>query len=193
VRSGKVLAVGASDTPAWVVSRANALAEAHGWTPFAAIQCEYGLAERAAERDLLPMAEELGLAVTAGGALGGGVLTGKYGRDGDEPRRYEGVGPRGRAQGEQMLELERELGLPAAQIALAWLRRRSPRAIPILGARTAEQLRTNLGALEVDLDEEAVATLEEAFPVDLGFPHDFLASSHVRELIFGSTYELIDR
>src|SRR5919197_5193320 len=76
VRAGKVLHVGISDTPAWVVGRAVTMAELRGWTPFCAVQGAYSLAEREAERDLLPMCAALGLTFTAWGVLGGGVLTG---------------------------------------------------------------------------------------------------------------------
>ena len=78
VRAGKVLYVGVSDTPAWVVSRANTLADCRGWSPFVALQIEYSLVERTPERDLLPMARALDLAVTPWSPLGGGVLSGKY-------------------------------------------------------------------------------------------------------------------
>jgi aryl-alcohol dehydrogenase-like predicted oxidoreductase len=191
VRAGKVLHVGASDTPAWVVSRANAVAEARGWTPFTAIQCEYALSDRAAERDLIPMARELGLGITAWGVVQGGVLTGKYASADGGPRRYESIGPRGQASGRTMRDVAAGLGMPPAQLAIAWAKRQG--VIPILGARTAAQLRENLAALAVELPEEAVTQLDEAFPVDLGFPHDFLASDHVRGLIFGESFALIDR
>src|SRR5205807_6921745 len=82
VRAGKVLHVGISDTPAWVVARANTLADLRGWSPFAGIQVEYSLIERAVERELVPMAHSLDLAVLAWGPLGRGVLTGKYAKDG---------------------------------------------------------------------------------------------------------------
>jgi aryl-alcohol dehydrogenase-like predicted oxidoreductase len=77
VRQGKVLYAGASDMPAWVVARANTLAELRGWTPFVRLQIEYSLIERTPERELLPMAAGLGLGVTAWSPLAGGVLTGK--------------------------------------------------------------------------------------------------------------------
>ena len=78
VRAGKVLYIGVSDTPAWVVSQANTMAQLRGWTPFSALQIEYSLIARTPERDLLPMARAFDLAVTPWGAIGGGVLTGKY-------------------------------------------------------------------------------------------------------------------
>lgn len=82
VRSGKVLYVGISDAPAWVVSRANTLAEWRGWSPFAALQVPYSLLSRDAERELLPMAEALGMSVAAWSPLHNGVLSGKYTRPG---------------------------------------------------------------------------------------------------------------
>ena len=68
VRSGKVLYIGISDTPAWVVSASNVLAELRGWTQFAGLQIEYSLIERTPERDLLPMAEHFGISILAWGA-----------------------------------------------------------------------------------------------------------------------------
>ena len=76
--SGKVLYVGISDTPAWVVAQANTLADLRGWSRFVGLQIRYSLADRAAERDLLPMARSLDIAVTPWSVLGAGVLTGKY-------------------------------------------------------------------------------------------------------------------
>src|SRR4029450_10775543 len=78
VRAGKVLYVGISDTPAWVVSQANTLAELRGWTPFVGPQVPYSLVERAPERELLPMAQALELTVTSWGPLGGGPLHTRY-------------------------------------------------------------------------------------------------------------------
>src|ERR1051326_1354613 len=90
VAAGKVLAIGISDTPAWVVSRGLAVAELRGWTVPSAIQLPYSISGRDAERELLPMASQLGLAVTAWGLLNGGVLTGKYGRSDGTARRHGG-------------------------------------------------------------------------------------------------------
>src|SRR5947199_396393 len=69
---------GVSDMAAWAVARANTLAELRGWSPFVGLQVEYSLIERTVERELIPMAEALGLGVTAWSPLAGGVLTGKY-------------------------------------------------------------------------------------------------------------------
>src|SRR6202040_1101608 len=77
VRQGKILYAGVSDIPAWVVAKANTLADLRGWTRFVGLQIEYSLIERTPERDLLPMAADLGLGVTAWSPLAGGILTGK--------------------------------------------------------------------------------------------------------------------
>src|SRR5277367_4239912 len=77
VRQGKILYAGVSDMPAWLVAKANTLADLRGWTPFVGLQIEYSLIERTPERELLPMAASLGLGVTASSPLAGGVLTGK--------------------------------------------------------------------------------------------------------------------
>src|SRR5712671_4169922 len=77
VRQGKILYAGVSDIPAWVVAKANTLADLRGWTPFVGLQIEYSLIERTPEGELLPMAADLGLGVTAWSPLAGGMLTGK--------------------------------------------------------------------------------------------------------------------
>src|ERR1700689_1915096 len=77
VRQGKILYAGVSDMPAWVVARGNTLAELRGWTSFVGLQIEYSLIERTPEAELLPMAADLGLGVTAWSPLAGGMLTGK--------------------------------------------------------------------------------------------------------------------
>src|SRR3954470_12929837 len=101
VRAGKVLHVGLSDFPAWRVARAATLAELRGWAPVGGIQVAYSLVERTPARGLLPMAEALGLAVTAWSPLGGGLLSGKYRRG--EAGRVAALGnpdpPRGGPRG----------------------------------------------------------------------------------------------
>ena len=92
IRQGKVLYIGISDAPAWVVSRANTLAELRGWSQFVGLQVEYSLIERTCDRELLPMAREMDLAVTVWSPLAGGLLTGKYAEGGDavkEEKRLE--------------------------------------------------------------------------------------------------------
>jgi aryl-alcohol dehydrogenase-like predicted oxidoreductase len=194
VRSGKALYVGLSDTPAWVVARAVELAVRHGWVPPVAVQAPYSISDRSVERELLPMAAELDLAFTPWGILSGGALTGKYDDDAGEPTRYDSVGERTRAIARAVVAVAREVERPPAQVALAWVRARKLGAVvvPILGARTAAQLRSTLGALDLELAPEHVHALDAASDFRLGFPRDFLEDEEVRGLIFGDTYALID-
>jgi aryl-alcohol dehydrogenase-like predicted oxidoreductase len=192
VSSGKVLYVGFSDTPAWVVSQAVALADLRGWARPVALQLPYSLADRDPERELLPMAHALDLAVTPWGTLEGGALTGKYLEEGAEPRRYDGVGPKTNEMAREVLAVADELDATPSQVALAWVLAQPWPLIPIVGARTEAQLRDNLGALDVELPEEAVERLSAVSDFRPGFPRDFLESEHVRGLIFGDTFELID-
>jgi aryl-alcohol dehydrogenase-like predicted oxidoreductase len=196
VRAGKVLHIGFSDTPAWVVAQAATIADIRGWARPAAIQLPYGLADRDGERDLLPMAKALGMAVTAWGVLAGGVLTGKYDKSGSGSRRYSGEqDPREVALGREAVAVAEDVGCSPSQVALSWVRQRKDLGtiIPIVGARTEAQLEENLGSLDVELSQEQLARLDQASAISLGFPHSFLGSDNVRGLIFGETYGLIDR
>jgi aryl-alcohol dehydrogenase-like predicted oxidoreductase len=137
-----VLYAGNSDMPAWVVSQAVTLADLRGWTRFAGLQVPYRLLWRDAERDLLPMAHALDLAVTTWEPLGGGLLTGRYGSDREHPA---GTRIATTQYGERVTErnlaiADAERGASPAQVAIAWVLAQQPRAvvIPIVGARTSE-------------------------------------------------------
>ena len=171
VRQGKVLHVGVSDMPAWAVARANTLAELRGWTPFVGLQIEYSLLERTVERELLPMAEALGLGVTAWSPLAGGLLTGKYaGGKAEADARMNSEMMQRFAQGRErpeavvaeVLAVSEEVGRSPAQVALAWLRQRPVPVIPIVGARRLEQFRDNLACLDLELDEAQLGRLDAA-------------------------------
>lgn len=182
VRAGTVLAVGLSDTPAWIASQANTLAAMHGWSPVAALQVQYSLLERTAERELLPVADAFDLSVTAWASMAGGVLTGKYTREAtetpDDSRRAGAnasrLTPRNLQIAHEVDRVADELGTTSAQVALAWVRDRSPRLLPILGVRRLGQLEDNLASLEVVLPPEHRARLDEVSRIELGFPHELL-------------------
>lgn len=193
VRAGKVLYVGISDTPAWVVSQANVLAELRGWSRFVAMQAPYSLADRALERDLLPMSEAHQMSVLAWGVLEGGELTGKYNAPTDEPKRSKDTSERIKSVASRLMDLADQIGRTPSQVAINWVRQQPYRMIPILGARTERQLKDNLGCLDFELSEEQIQSLSDASPIELGFPHSFLDSDHVRGLIFGKTYEQISQ
>ncbi len=196
VRAGKILHVGVSDWPAWEVSAANTLAELRGWSPFVALQIEYSLLERTPERELLPMARAFDLAVTAWSPLAGGLLTGKYlpgsqyadggtGRVVERDERIERVV-------EEVAAVAEEAGATPAQVALAWLRQQAGTLIPIVGATSERQLAQNLGCSEVRLDDDQLRRLDAASAVELGFPHDFLRSENIRNIVYGAQRGLVD-
>ncbi len=198
VRAGKVLYVGISDTPAWIVSRANMLAELRGWTPFTALQLRYNLLDRTAERELLPMARELDLAVTPWSILGGGLLSGKYrrGEAGKDDRLNRTGGGKEDERAAKVLDVllsvSEAAGITPSQTAIAWLRSRPGLMLPILGVRSMAQLADNLGVLQVELNESQLSQLTAAADFELGFPHDFLAGDMVRDIVFGGCQDLID-
>lgn len=195
VRAGKVLYLGISDTPAWQISRMQTVAELRGWSPLIALQIEYNLIERTGERELIPMAQEMGLGVIGWSPLAGGVLTGKYHRgDLDSPaagsRRHlaianESLTERGLGIAAATAEIAQQLGHTPAQAALAWTLRNPAVTAPILGARTTRQLTDNLDALEVRFDDEQLRRLDRASAVELGFPHNFLTRPLARRTVFG--------
>jgi aryl-alcohol dehydrogenase-like predicted oxidoreductase len=177
VRQGKVLYVGVSDTPAWVVSQANTLAELRGWTRFVGLQIRYSLVDRTVERELLPMARALDLAVTPWGIVGSGVLTGKYNADAHAEGRAKArdqVTERGLAIAAEVMAIADELGATASQVAIAWVRQGEGNIIPLIGARTLTQLNDNLGCLNVHLDDAQLARLDAVSAIEMGFPHDML-------------------
>jgi aryl-alcohol dehydrogenase-like predicted oxidoreductase len=196
VRAGKVLYVGISDAPAWLVAQANTLAEFRGWTRFVGLQVPYSLAERTVERELLPMARALDIAVTTWGALGAGALTGKYesGKSHPEGQRLSSsvIAERTLGLGQLVKEIATEIGVPPAQVALAWIlaQRERVNIIPIVGARNVAQIEDNLGALSLALPEESLARLDDASRIELGFPYDFLARA--RQVVFGETSSQLD-
>lgn len=193
VRAGKVLYIGASDFPAWQVSRANTIAELRGWTPFSALQIEYSLIERTVERELIPMANGLGLTVTPWAPLGAGILSGKYKRDADTKTSRGGALTEDRLRiADAVAEVAQMIGCSPAQVALAWLRHQPGSVIPIIGARTVEQIKDNLGSIHIQLTPDHLSKLDEASKVDLGFPMKFLSTDRFRQIVSGGTWAAVD-
>jgi aryl-alcohol dehydrogenase-like predicted oxidoreductase len=202
VRSGKVVYVGLSDIPAWQAARMQAIADLRGWSPLIALQIEYSLVQRTVERDLIPMAREMGLGVVPWSPLASGVLTGKYSRadldlgsgvasaEGSRKNIAAGNGSlteRALDIADVVKAIAAEAGHTPSQVALAWTLLNPAVASPIVGARTLDQLIDNLGALDVRLDDGQRRRLEAASAVELGFPHDFLNSPLPRSVIYGET------
>lgn len=198
VRAGKVLYIGLSDVPAWQASRMQAIAELRGWTQFCALQIAYSLVERTVEREMIPMAREMGLGVSPWAPLGQGVLTGKYTRADLAPGSMEDISSRKAINAmtgklnernlniaDAVVAVAAELGCTPAQLALAWTLTNPAVASPVVGARTPGQLQDNLGALDVTIAPEQLARLDEVSMVPPVFPMDVLKSP-AEGMMFGN-------
>ena len=202
VRAGKVLYLGISNTPAWVVAQANTLAHLRGWTPFIGLQLPYNLTERSIEREFLPMADSMDLAVTAYFVLAAGILTGKYNQETKGPRRLGPGSPVGIFEvkkekldvAAEVMKIAQDINKTPSQVALNWVRQRQGRAvmIPILGARTEAQIRANLGCLDFRLEGNHLDQLNEVSKISLGHPHELLQSDMYRNLVYGNTFDSIE-
>jgi len=200
VRQGKVLYLGLSDIPAWQASRMQAIADLRGWSPFVALQSEYSLVERTSERELIPMAQEMGMGFLSWSPLANGVLTGKYSRAdlgatqaGVQGSRMAVAGAHGSLSARSLdiadvvAEIAMETGYTPAQVALGWVVSRPGVTATLLGARTLEQMEANLAALDVALAASQLASLDEVSAISLGFPHDLLRGSMARSVMTAGT------
>lgn len=204
IRSGKILYIGISDAPAWIVSRANTISELRGWSYFIGLQIMYSLIERTPERELLSMARSLDIGVTAWSPLGMGVLAGKYNKDNKnkEPKRFDPnhpmvstfVNERNISIAKEVQAIANEIEKTPSQVALNWIINQKKKGviIPILGVRTQAQMIDNLGCLEFELDSEQMKRLNEKSKIELGFPYDFISSDVIRNQIYGNLYSSIE-
>jgi aryl-alcohol dehydrogenase-like predicted oxidoreductase len=167
VRSGKVLSIGVSNTPAWVIARSDAMAELRGWTRFCSLQLEYSLVARTPDRDLLPMAAELGMAVLAWSPLSRGLLAGK-----PRPADFPPLEPSSQAVVDELHKIASELGTTPAQVALAWVWQHH--LTPVLGTTKVAQIKDNLAAADLRLDDDHLSRLDVWSEVPLGYPHEIL-------------------
>lgn len=185
VSAGKIRCIGFSDTPAWKVAEAQTIAHFRGWSPIVAVQLQYSLRARTVEGELIPMAQELGLAVTPFAPLDNGVLTGKY--------RNQNAGTAEKSRGDiredikrltekdyelldTLSEIAHELETTSAAVALAWVRRRPGVTSTIIGARTLKQLNENLAALDLQLSPAHIAALDKLSEPILDFPSQIITT-----------------
>lgn len=184
VRQGKIRYVGLSDVPAWYAARYQSVAEQHGWAPVSALQLEYSLLERTIEREHVPMAKSLGMAITPWSPLASGLLSGKYSRDGgkgrienfkgsDNPVFQRFADPSAKAWNivDTVKAIATDLGKSPAEVALAWVFSANGITSTILGATKLSQLEANLGALELRLSASHRAKLDEVSALDSVHPY----------------------
>ncbi len=186
VAEGKIRYYGFSDTPAWYVARAQTLAEKQGKAPLIALQLEYSLLERNIEREHIPAAQELGLGICPWSPLGGGLLTGKYVREGNSGKgegRLEVQKNRNPAFSkfsernfrivDALGEVAGELGKPAAQVALNWVATQPGITSTIIGATKTSQLDDNLASLDFTIPAELRKKLDDASAIEMVHPYSF--------------------
>ncbi len=194
VKQGKINYIAMSDTPAWLVSKAQEIARWRGYLPIVALQVEYSLIQRTPERDLIPMAKHYGMTVTPWAPLGGGALTGKYLRN--DPGRIKPdskrLNDRAVSITKKVVEIAGELGVPASQVALAWTRQQGFDSIPIIGATKLSQFKENLKYPDLVIPDHHLNALNEISSIDLGFPGEFYKEAGVRENNFGGFYDQIE-
>ncbi|MBE7470552.1 MAG: aldo/keto reductase [Anaerolineae bacterium] len=164
VRAGKVLSIGSSTFPAWIIMEGLALSRQYGWVRYTSEQPPYNLLDRRIENELIPLAQKYNLAVLPWSPLAMGLLAGKYlpgeaappGSRLAEGRNFmnERVNLSGREVGAKMVELAQERGVTAAQLALLWCKDQPGITAPIIGPRTLAQVEEALPVLEMSLKDE---------------------------------------
>ncbi|EME39161.1 aldo/keto reductase-like protein [Dothistroma septosporum NZE10] len=181
VVSGQVLYLGVSDTPAWVVSKANQYARDHGLRQFVIYQGMWNAAMRDFERDIIPMCRDEGMGLAPYGTLGQGSFQteeGRKQREKDNPGRKFGAKSLPYVEVSKVLEkLANAKGKAITDVALAYVLQKTPYVFPIVGGRKLEHIQGNVAALQVALSEAEVEEIEAAYPFDAGFPHTFLSGT----------------
>jgi aryl-alcohol dehydrogenase-like predicted oxidoreductase len=182
VQQGKVLYLGISDTPAWIVAIANTYARAQGKTPFSIYQGRWNVMTRDFERDIIPMARHFGMALAPWDVIGGGKF---QSRKQIEERIKTGEGLRsliGPGQTEQQAKISAALEKVAGEhniksvstIAIAYVMQKTTNVFPIIGGRKVEHLQDNIKALSVRLSDQQIQYLESVQKFEPGFPADFI-------------------
>lgn len=181
VREGKIRYYGLSDSPAWYISRMQTLAEKEGKERVATLQNEYSLLERTIEREHIPAAQELGIGLCSWGPLSGGLLSGKYSRDGDSGKGAgrltapNQVWNRFTEQNWRFLDVllvvAAEIGKPPAQVALNWVATQPGVTSTIIGVTSPEQLDDNLAALKFEIPAVLRVRLDEASALPAVHPY----------------------
>ena len=183
--AGKVLYLGISDTPAWLVVKCNDYARFHGLSPFVVYQGHWSCAFRDFEREIIPMVQAEGMGLAPWGAIGRGMLK--------KPEEYNDPERDGRKmvdkQPEHYIRISKKLdeiaqrkGTIITSIALAYVMHKAPYVFPIVGGRKVEHLKGNIEALSIELSEDEINEIDDSEPFDVGFPLSFLLQ--------GQTYRL---
>ena len=177
VQQGKVIYLGVSDTPAWIVSKANQYARDHGLRQFVVYQGQWSAASRDFERDIIPMCADEGMGLAPWGSLGGGNFKTKKQRE-DMKGEGRNMGPASENHVKLTDTLEKiadRKSTAITSVALAYVLHKAPYVFPIVGGRKIEHLKGNIEALSLELSDEDMAEIDGAAPFDVGFPLNFLS------------------
>lgn len=181
VKSGKVIYLGISDTPAWIVAKANQYARDHGLRQFSVYQGMWNAALRDFEREIIPMCRDDGMAMCPYGVLNQGRFQTEAGfkeREKHNPgRNFIPLSEHDKQVSLALEGIANRKGTGLLNIALAYVMQKAPYVFPIVGGRKVEHLKGNIEALTVTLTEDEVAQVEQAYPFDYGFPNTFLSGS----------------
>ena len=176
VRSGRARYIGVSNWAAWQIVKALGIAERRGWESFASLQAYYTVAGRDLEREIVPMLASEGLGLMVWSPLAGGLLSGKYQREGaGEGRRAVFDFPpvdrdRAFALIDAMRPMAEARGVSVAQVAIAWLLHQPVVTTVIVGAKRADQLADNIAACDVDLTAEELDALDRLSRLPAEYP-----------------------
>jgi aryl-alcohol dehydrogenase-like predicted oxidoreductase len=179
VTARKVLYLGISDTPAWIVAKANCYARQHGLRQFSIYQGRWSAAERSFEREIIPMALDEGMALAPWGSIGGGSFKTRAQRESPEDggRNMKRLLMGNEEKVSDVLEdiaNTKSPVPPITSVALAYVMHKSPYVFPIVGGRKVSHLEGNIEALGLALTPEEIQKIDAAYGFDMGFPHTFL-------------------
>lgn len=190
VRQGKVRYVGCSNFAAWQVALTRGISDARRLPKIESVEANYTVAARVIERELIPLLRHQGMGLLVWGPLGAGLLTGKYDRDGGGPKGARLVsGASTMANRERALDavdvmrpIAQAHDATIGQIALAWLLAKPTVTSVIVGVKSPDQLRENLGALAVTLTADELAALDAIAPLAPEYPMTMQASAAANRL-----------
>lgn len=168
VRQGKVRYLGISNHPAWMVVKANSIAEKMGWSKFIASQNFYSIAARDIEREIVPMALSEGIGIMPWSPLAGGFLSGKFTRDkktaGNSRRDEFDFPPINKEKAFDIIDVMTKIGkrydASAARVALSWIKDKPSVTSVIIGAKNQEQLLDNIACTQLQLTQDEIKELD---------------------------------
>jgi aryl-alcohol dehydrogenase-like predicted oxidoreductase len=178
VRAGKVRYIGLCNLAAWQITKALWISDKRNFERFESVQAYYTIAGRDLEREIVPLANDQRLAILPWSPLAGGLLSGKYSRDGQGPegsrRATFDFPPVDKERAFRIIDAMRPIaqahGVSVARVALAWLLHKPAVTSVIIGAKTTEQLHDNIGAVDLELTTEQLATLDKVSALPPEYP-----------------------